>query len=253
MALKILFGVAVVLIVWLAFIGFRRGLRRGIMTLAGSLLGAIMVNFWGEQWGFYLAERFIGARQEQVIFFVSSFVFLTCALIIGYGGGIMLGKKERGPFSRQLASLVLGAVNGTLITSYLFRFGVAHNDGMLELINFWPPTRWLYQGLPLLFLVVTVGSTLLILVRLLLSLSKQWAAASAAASAAPKPAQKPAPKPAAAPASKPAAQASKPASSAPAATAAVNVPPPTSASSPPSSSTVGNREVLDKVNDALKS
>jgi hypothetical protein len=226
MALKFVVGTAAALILWLGFVGFRRDLRRGVMTLVGTLLGAIMVGFWGERWGQSLAERFVGGSPQQLMFIVSSLVFLFCALIVGYGGGTLLGPKERGPFQRRLVSVVLGMVNGALIASYLLRFAAADSGSLREEIQAWPPARWLHEGLPLLFLIVTVGIGLLVFVRILLSLGGY------APAAPPKPAV--------------AASQQKSNGTAPSSAASA----PTAASA--STSTVGERDVLGKINDALR-
>src|SRR5262245_5610875 len=55
MALKIALGAAVALMAVLGYVGFRRDLRRGVLALAGTLLGAILVGFWGASWGQSLA------------------------------------------------------------------------------------------------------------------------------------------------------------------------------------------------------
>src|SRR5258706_10931500 len=108
MALKIVVGIAAALIVGLGFVGLRRDPRRGVVALAGTLLGAIMAGFWGDRWGQSLAERFVGGDTQRLTFVVSSLVFLFCALVVGYGGGLLLGPKERAPFQRRLVGGLLG-------------------------------------------------------------------------------------------------------------------------------------------------
>ena len=223
MVLKIVVGIAAALIVWMGFVGFRRDLRRGMLALAGTLLGAIMVGFWGDRWGQSLADRFVGGEPQRLTFIVSSLIFLFCAVVIGYGGGLLLGPRERTPFQRRLVGALLGILNGALIVAYLLRFGTANDGAARETIQDWLPARLLHDGLPLLFLVVTIGLALFVVVRALLSLSGY--------------------EPAAPP--KPAAESRKPAS-APTASS------PTPAASSPAPARVDDVDVLGKVKDALR-
>jgi hypothetical protein len=169
MALQISFGAAVALMALLGFIGFRRDIRRGVLALAGTLLGAIMAGFWAAPWGQGLAGRFVGGNAPRLTFIVSCLVFLFCALVVGYGGGLLLGPKERAPLPRRVAGALLGVLNGALIAAYLLRFGSAADAGLREEIQAWVPARVLHDGLPLLFLIVTAGLSLLVLVRALLA------------------------------------------------------------------------------------
>jgi hypothetical protein len=223
MVLKIVVGIAATLIVWLGLVGFRRDLRRGMMALAGTLLGAIMVGFWGDRWGQSLADRFVGGDPQRLTFIVSSLIFLFCALVVGYGGGLLLGPKERTPFQRRLAGALLGILNGALIVAYLLRFGTANDGAARETIQDWPPARMLHDGLPLLFLAVTIGLALFVVVRVLLSFAGHVPPAPA----------------------KPAAEARKPAS-----TPAVSSPTP--AAPAPATPRVDDVDVLGKVKDALR-
>lgn len=225
MALKIVVGIAAALILLMGFVGFRRDLRRGVMTLAGTLMGAIMVGFWSDRWGQSLADRLGSADLQRPTFIVSSAIFLFCALVVGYGGGMLLGPKERAPFQRRLAAALLGVLNGTLVAGYLLHFGAASDGSLREMAQDWLPARLLLDGLPLLFLIVTIGIALLVVVRILLSLGGY------APAAAPKPAV--------------ASSQQKPASTAGSSAAASNT-----TASP--SSAVGDRDVLSKVNDALR-
>ncbi|MFL5807645.1 MAG: hypothetical protein ACJ8CR_38700 [Roseiflexaceae bacterium] len=222
MALKIVVGIAAALIVWLGFVGLRRDLRRGVVALAGTLLGAIMAGFWGDRWGQSLAERFVGGDTQRLTFVVSSLVFLFCALVVGYGGGLLLGPKERAPFQRRLVGGLLGILNGALIAAYLLRFGAENDAAAREIVQEWLPSRMLLDGLPLLFLIVTGGLAVLVLVRVLLSFGGYEPVA---------------------PAKKPIATSQKPAATAPAAAASTAAAP---------SNHIDEHDILGKVNDALR-
>jgi hypothetical protein len=164
MALKITIGAALALMALLGYVGFRRDLRRGVMALAGTLLGASLVGFWGEQWGQSMADRF-GGDPQQIAFIVNSLVFLFSVLLVGYGGGLLLGPSERASFPRRLAGALLGMLNGALITGYLLRFGTERNPSAREAIGDWLPARAVHDGLPLLFLGFTLAVGLLVLMR----------------------------------------------------------------------------------------
>jgi hypothetical protein len=194
MALQISFGAALVLMALLGFVGFRRDIRRGVLALAGTLLGAIMVGFWAVPWGQSLAGRFVGGNTPRLTFIVSCLIFLFCALLVGYGGGVLLGPKERAPVPRRIAGALLGVLNGALIAAYVLRFGTAGDAGLREEIQAWVPARVLHDGLPLLFLLVTAGLSLLVVVRASIAFAgRDRATASTAAS--PQKAATPAPAP----------------------------------------------------------
>ena len=172
MALKIALGAAIALLALLGYVGFRRDLRRGVMALAGTLLGAILVGFWGDTWGQSLAVR-LGGSPQRMTFVASSVGFLLTVLIIGYGGGLLLGSQERAPFPRRLAAALLGILNGALVTAYLLRFGTLADAGFSEEVQAWAPARLLHDGLPLLFLAVTGVVAALVLVRGLIVLANR--------------------------------------------------------------------------------
>jgi hypothetical protein len=187
MALQISFGAALALMGMLGFVGFRRDIRRGVLALAGTLLGAIMVGFWAAPWGQSLASRFVGGTTPRLAFVVSCLIFLFCALLVGYGGGVLLGPKERAPLPRRIAGALLGVLNGALIAAYLLRFGTAGDAGLREAIQAWVPARVLHDGLPLLFLLVTTGLSLLVVVRASIAFAGRDRAPSPAAASQQKP------------------------------------------------------------------
>jgi hypothetical protein len=214
MALQIAFGAAVALMLLLGFVGFRRDLRRGVMALGGTLLGAILVGFWAAPWGQSLAARF-GGDTQRLVFIASCLIFLFSVLVIGYGGGLLLGPKERVPMPRRVAGALLGVLNGALVAAYLLRFGASGDASFRETVQDWLPARVLHDGLPLLFLGVTAGIALLVLVRGLIAFAGRDRATSAKL-----PVEQPQPATAAGP--------------------------------PPAAGRVDDHEVLNKVNDATR-
>jgi hypothetical protein len=215
MALAFTIIIVLVLAV-LGLVGYIRDSRRGLVALIGTLAGALLVDFWAAQWGQALASRFVGADPQRVTFIVSCALLLWGALVIGYGGGMQLGRvKERAAFPQRLAAALLGALNGVLIVAFLLRFAVVSQPAFATTIQASPLARILYDGLPLLFLGAAAISTLVVLVRGILLFAGR----------------RPAPAAPAAP---------SPAAAAPAVT-----------SSTPTQR-INEREVLDKVNNATR-
>jgi uncharacterized membrane protein required for colicin V production len=175
MALVLTVVVTLVLVL-LGLVGYWRDPRRGVLALAGTLLGAILVGFWGEPWGQDLAKRF-GGDPRALTFAVSSAAFLFAALVVGYGGGTLLGQiKERPSFPRRLAGALLGLINGALIVGYILRFATGTNPSLGETVQGTPLARLFHDGLPLLFLAVTIVTAALVLVRALLLAAGAWRA-----------------------------------------------------------------------------
>src|SRR5215216_2347908 len=111
MALALTIVIALVLVV-LGLIGYLRDLRRSLLALLGTLVGAILVNFWGDQWGAALAGRFVNGDVQRVTFYVNCVVFLWSTLVVGYGGGILLTRAKDRPLPQRLTSALLGLVDG---------------------------------------------------------------------------------------------------------------------------------------------
>jgi uncharacterized membrane protein required for colicin V production len=197
MALALTIIITLVLIL-LGLVGYVRDMRRGLLALTGTLLGAILVNFWGTQWGPSLASRVVGGDPQRLTFVVNCVIFLWSALIIGYGGGVLLSRaKDRPIFSHRLAGALLGALNGVLIVGYLLRFATEKQPGFAAIIQSAPLARLFHDGLPLLFLSLAALVTLLVVGRGLVlafggrpaPVSKPAAPAAPATSTAPQPAK----------------------------------------------------------------
>src|SRR5436853_1964430 len=110
---------AVLLILAFGLIGYVRGVRRGVMALVGTLLGSTLVNFWAEQWGKDLTQRFGGGNPATLTMLTSIVIFVSAVLIVGYGGGILFDRtKEQRSFFQGLASALLGMLNTALVIGY---------------------------------------------------------------------------------------------------------------------------------------
>lgn len=197
MALTLTISIASVLVI-LSLVGYLRDLRRSLLALLGTLVGAILVNFWGDQWGASLASRFVDANQQRITFYVSCALFLWSALIVGYGGGILINRAKSWPFSQRIVGALLGLINGALIAGFVLRFAVSKLPGFAATLQTSIVAKTLHDGLPLMFLAVAALVTFSIAVRAVLGLFRRTPPA------APKPV----------PATKPAAPASPPAASA---------------------------------------
>jgi uncharacterized membrane protein required for colicin V production len=187
MALALTVVIALVLVV-LGLVGYLRDLRRSLLALLGTLGGAILVNFWGNQWGASLASRLVDADVQRTAFYVNCAVFLWSTLVVGYAGGILLNRARDRSLSQRLTGAVLGLVNGVLIVGFLLRFATSNQPNFAPVIQANPLAKAIHDGLPLLFLAVAGVVTLLVLLRAAFSLFGRGA---------PPPAQPATPKPAA--------------------------------------------------------
>jgi uncharacterized membrane protein required for colicin V production len=176
--------IALVLLM-LGLVGYIRDLRRGLMALIGTLAGASLVSFWAAPWGQSLAGSFVGGDPQRLIFIVSCALLLWSALVVGYGGGMLLTRaKDRPPFQQRLAGALLGALNGVLIVAFLLRFAITSQPSFAVMIQSSPLAKILFDGLPLLFLGLAVAVTLAVLVRSIVLFATRKAAPAAPAAPA---------------------------------------------------------------------
>ena len=165
MALAFTIIIALVLVV-LGLVGYIRDLRRGLLALIGTLAGASLVSFWAAPWGQALSGSLVGGDPQRQIFIVSCALLLWSALVVGYGGGMLLTRaKDRPPFQQRLVGALLGTLNGVLIVAFLLRFAVTSQPGFAAMIESSPLANILFDSLPLLFLGVAVAVTLAVLGR----------------------------------------------------------------------------------------
>ncbi len=107
----------------LGLFGLSRGVRRGLIAVAGTLLGAVLIDLWQLRWSDWL-----GAQMEQPAwptFLLTAAIFLLVALLVGYGGSLLLPhdpKAKRPGLVDRLLGAFVGALNGALIVSYLLRY-----------------------------------------------------------------------------------------------------------------------------------
>ena len=182
MALAFTIVIALVLLV-LSLVGYIRDLRRGLLALVGSLAGASVVSFWATQGGQALAGRFVGADPQRLTFIVSCVLLLWSALVVGYGGGMLLA-RTKDSFQLRLVGALLGALNGVLIVAFLLRFAVTSQPSFAAMVETSPLAKILFDGLPLLLLVLAVAVTLAVLVRGMMLFATRRAAPAAPAAPA---------------------------------------------------------------------
>jgi uncharacterized membrane protein required for colicin V production len=107
----------------LGLFGLFRGVRRGLIAVAGTLLGAVLIDLWQARWSAWVSTQM--DQPTWATFLLTAAIFLLVALLVGYGGSLLLphDPKAKGPgmFDRLLGAFV-GALNGALIVSYLLRY-----------------------------------------------------------------------------------------------------------------------------------
>ncbi|MEP7188272.1 MAG: CvpA family protein [Roseiflexaceae bacterium] len=168
--------IALVLVL-LGLVGYIRDLRRGLLALIGTLAGASLVSFWAAPWAQALAGSFLGGDAQRLIFIVSCALLLWSALVVGYGGGMLLTRvKDRLTFQQRLAGALLGLLNGVLVVAFLLRFAITSQPSFAVIIQASPLAKILFDGLPLLFLGLAIVATLAVLVRGIVMLATRRAA-----------------------------------------------------------------------------
>lgn len=156
-------GMAVV-VGLLGLVGLFRGVRRGVVALAGTLLAAVLVDLWQERWAEWLRESFRPEQPALPTFLLTAGIFIGVIMLIGYGGSILLpkppaGAKGPGLFDNLLGALV-GALNGALVVSYLLRYAaeIWADEGLAAAVAASPVAAVLDAWLPW-FILALVGTT----------------------------------------------------------------------------------------------
>ncbi len=191
MALTITIAVMTVLF---GIVGFFRGTRRGIVTLVGTLFGAVLIDLWQGRWAEWLRTDRAVAQPALWTFLITATVFVLAALVIGYGGSMLLRKDPKAPaigFGDRLLGSLVGALNAALIASYLLRYAEEAwtNGTATAVIAASPVATILAAWLAWFILALVVTTGVFVLLQVTLTLGKALATQPAAAPApAPKPA-----------------------------------------------------------------
>jgi hypothetical protein len=163
MALTLTIAVAVAILVP-ALVGYWRDPRRGVLSLAGTLLGATLAQFWAARWGAELAGS--GVDAGAATFVLSCTLLVASALLIGYGSGVLLPPAPaRAPLPRRLLGVLLGLLNGGLLAGYTLRYAAAASPGFAEELLTIPLAEAVHNGLPLFFLGLAVVLAAMIITR----------------------------------------------------------------------------------------
>jgi hypothetical protein len=213
--------VLALLLLLAAGIGARRDLRRGALALGGTLLGATLGGFWSDLWGVNLSAR-LRIEPATAVALVGAILLLSVALLVGYGGGVLLKPARTPPTWRQmLIGGALGLINGCALLGYLLRFWSRANPSFTAQFATAPLAQVLHDGLPLLTLAAALAGGLSVVIAYAIRASRERSA---------RPASVGPPRP--------------------------SVAPPRPVERPPAISTPEQlekqRRALDKINDALK-
>ncbi len=169
MALSVLIGVWVALA---ALLGLLRGVRAGLLALAGTLLAALLVDLWAEPLANWVRATFRPEQPGAPTFAVMAAVFLLTAGLLGYGGAALLPRPGAGAappgLPQRLLGALLGALNGALLAGYLLRYATENWGGgaAAELVAGSRVAGLLLQWLPWYVLGMVAGLGVLVLVRL---------------------------------------------------------------------------------------
>jgi hypothetical protein len=201
----------IVVAVLFGIIGLLRGTRRGIVTLVGTLFGAVLVDLWQDRWAEWLRTDRAVEQPALWTFLITATVFVLAALVIGYGGSMLLRNDPKAPppgFGDRLLGGFVGALNAALIVSYLLRYAEEAwtNGAATALIAGSPVATILASWLAWFILALVVTTGVFVLLRVTLTVGKALTArpAAAPAAAAPKPGIGAGDKPAAQPTPRPA-------------------------------------------------
>ncbi len=174
----------------LALLGLLRGVRAGLVAIAGTLLAAVLVDLWGERLALWLRTTLRPERPALPVFLLIAAVFLLTALVIGFGSNALLPRAgaattRRAVIADRLLGALLGALNGALIGSYLLRYAQAAwpDRTVANLVAASPVAGVLVLWLPWFVLAMVVTSGLVVLVRVTATQVRRRAAARAAAPA----------------------------------------------------------------------
>jgi MFS family permease len=159
----------------LAAVGALRGIQRGALALIATMVTGMLVTLWLPVWSAWASATFNLELPGLVNWLFTGGVFLVLALLLGYGGSVLLPQPSAG--AKQAPSLVergisglLGLLNGALLSGYALFFAaqIVSASRFDELIAESPLAELIYRWLPWFLLVAVVGFSLLVMVRLVM-------------------------------------------------------------------------------------
>ncbi|MCG8347260.1 MAG: CvpA family protein [Chloroflexales bacterium] len=178
--------IAITLII-LGIWGLRRGVERGLLTLIGTLLGALLVELWFEA---LIGQDRIGQQFRPETFDTPALltvmaVFLAVAVIVGYGSGLLLRQSKRKSAPKlnvrnRIVGGLVGVLNGALIASYALHFAAELSLDFESSLDASLLLGVLYAWLPWYILAVVSVACVWITVKAAMRLVQLLARASAA-------------------------------------------------------------------------
>lgn len=153
--------------------GAMHDLRRAILALAGTLLGASLVYTWSDWLNERIYTWFAEGNAEAWAVNTHLFAFGSTVLVVGYGGSLLFNKASKMKLRERMATTLLGLLNGVLVVAYALRFAVRGNNELLPRVLDAAPTRILYTMLPYVLLAIPIIVATVIVVRGIEALSKR--------------------------------------------------------------------------------
>lgn len=167
------------IIVVMGFLGMRRGVYRGFVTLGGTLLGAVLIDVMQPNLTEWVQMNLRVESPGVIIWWIKALVFLAVALVIGYGGNVLV-RSGSIPIKHDWRDMVvgglLGALNGAVIVSYLLYYARAlpSNSGVASIIALSPIVHVARDWLAWFMLTVVIGLTLVIMIRIAINVLKRY-------------------------------------------------------------------------------
>ncbi|MGQ9926176.1 MAG: hypothetical protein ACUVS4_04810 [Chloroflexaceae bacterium] len=96
----------------LSLIGLARGVRAGLVAIAGTLLAAVSIDLWNQRLAAWMRETLRPEMPALPTFLLVAAVFLLTVAIIGYGGSALLPQAPAQSSSRQALDRVVGGCWG---------------------------------------------------------------------------------------------------------------------------------------------
>jgi len=149
--------------------GMWRGVLRSLLTIIGTLLGAVLVELWGPTWGEQLQIWLNADDPAGLAWGATALGFLVVALILGYGSSLLLPRSGKLPAigaGERLAGVLVGALNGLLMSSFLLHYGVEMGSPEFRVaVQASPILTTLQEWLPWYVLAVVLTMSFWIIVR----------------------------------------------------------------------------------------
>ncbi len=118
-------------LVGLGIWGMRRGVQRGLLTLAWIFFAAILVDLWSPVWADWLREQLKPDNPATLTWIATALSFLVISIVFGFGSGILIrssnktaadGLPKKSSVSNGTVGGLLGILSGIVIISYLLRY-----------------------------------------------------------------------------------------------------------------------------------